>query len=79
MIHLYTTQAKFDINNQGEGLTWPQYLEWSRLKHLTELVSVDTGLHEVLVEPDQDDDNYWKEMIFEGGRETGFFRPIFAP
>ncbi|NLR79547.1 hypothetical protein HGH91_13000 [Chitinophaga eiseniae] len=74
MTYLYTTRAKFDKNNQGEGLTWSKYLEWSRLNHLTELVSVDTGLNEVLIDPDQEDDNYWTEMIFEEGRETGFFR-----
>lgn len=32
MTYLYTTRAKFDKDNQGEGLTWPQYIEWSKVK-----------------------------------------------
>lgn len=35
MTYLYTTSAKFDKDNGA----WSKYIEWSRLVHLTELVS----------------------------------------
>jgi hypothetical protein len=44
MTYLYTTRAKFDKDNDAELLAWSKYIEWSRLVHLTELVSLDTSL-----------------------------------
>ncbi|MBC9931046.1 hypothetical protein [Chitinophaga qingshengii] len=72
MIHLYTSRAKFDKRDGA----WSQYIEWSRLTQLTELVSLDTGLNEVLVEADRHSDEYWQEIVLEGCYPTGFFRTL---
>ncbi len=53
MTYLYTARAKFDKENNGEILSWANYIQWSNLTQLTELVSMDTSLNEVLVEPDR--------------------------
>ena len=73
MTHLYTTRARFD---KDTGAWWPGYLEWSRLAHLTELVSLDTGLNEVLVERALDSEAYWKEALVIDYHETGFFQTL---
>jgi hypothetical protein len=74
MTFFYTIRAKFGKALNADDLAWTKYIEWSRLAQLTELVSLDTGLNEVLVEPDRDSDEDWKEIVFEDCRETGFFR-----
>jgi hypothetical protein len=52
MTYFYTARAKFDKGNGGDILAWANYIQWSNLTQLTELVSIDTSLNEVLVEPD---------------------------
>ncbi|MCW3467041.1 hypothetical protein [Chitinophaga nivalis] len=69
---LYTIRATFN----KEGKAWDNYIRWSKLHHLTELVSLDTSLNEVLVEPDRDDDNDWKHIVIDNYRETGFFTTL---
>jgi len=39
--------------------SWKKYLEWNKLTHLTEVVSLDGILNEPLVEPDYDDPDDW--------------------
>lgn len=74
--HLYTVRAKFDRDNDAEILTWSNYIEWSKLIHLTELVSVDTSLNEVLIEPNRDSEEAWKEIVIDDHYETGFYRTL---
>lgn len=61
MTFLYTARARFDKENSGDSISWANYIQWSKLTHLTELVSVDTSLNEELVEPDRTSEKDWEE------------------
>lgn len=39
-------------NSEGEILSWNNYIQWSELYHLNELVSLDSMLNPVIVDPD---------------------------
>jgi len=73
---LYTARAKYDKWSDNDQMGWDKYIGWSRLAHLTELVSLDTGLNEVLVEPDRSNEDDWKHIILDGHLETGFFSTL---
>jgi hypothetical protein len=72
----FTSRAKFDALNDSGGLAWSTYVEWSRLFHLKELVSLDGSLNEVLVEVDQKSEDDWKNIVVADYYETGFFRTL---
>ncbi|NIG54054.1 hypothetical protein [Chitinophaga sp. Cy-1792] len=76
MTFLYTARARFDKESEPDHSPWTKYIQWSRLYQLTELVSMDTCLNEVLVEPDRDNDDDWKEFVFNGYAETGCFKTL---
>lgn len=76
MTYLYTTRAKFDKDSDTVILAWYKYIEWSGMVHLTELVSLDTCLNEVLVEPDRNNEVDWTEIVIADYHETGFFRTL---
>ena len=69
----YTARDTYDKIDNGNGFSWDKYLEWSKLTHLTELVSVDCMLNEVLVEPDRKNEDDWKYIVTDDSYETGFF------
>jgi hypothetical protein len=71
---LYTARAKFDKSNNE---SWDTYIKWSKLTHLTELVSLDQGLNEVLVEPDLHNDEDWDFIVLDDcRRKTDFFTSV---
>ncbi|RPE10004.1 hypothetical protein EGT74_20250 [Chitinophaga lutea] len=74
MTFLYTARGIYDPTCDSEGLAWREYVEWSKLTHLTELVSVDYSLNEILVEPDRDNAEDWEFVFTVNYRETSFFR-----
>lgn len=74
MTYLYTTRAKFDKDTNISA--WSNYIEWSKLTHLTELVSLDICLNEMLVKPDRSSEEDWKEIVIDEYHETGFFRTL---
>lgn len=76
IIFLYTARAKYDKLSNEDKMGWDKYIKWSRLIHLTELISLDTGLNEVLVEPDRENDDDWKHIVFDDCYETGFFSSL---
>lgn len=76
MRYFYTARAKFDKENSGDILAWTNYIEWINLTQLTELVSLDTSLNEVLVEPDHTSEEYWKELVIDNCHETGLFKTL---
>jgi hypothetical protein len=58
---LYTARAIYDSTYDEDGMSWKDYIKWSKLPHLTELVSLDGMLNHILVEPDynkEDDLNF---------------------
>jgi hypothetical protein len=70
---LHTARAKFDKSNAD---AWITYINWARLSQLTELVSVDQGLNEVLVEGDRNSEDFWNHTVLNGCYETGFFTSV---
>ncbi|OMP75497.1 hypothetical protein [[Flexibacter] sp. ATCC 35208] len=76
MIFFYTARAKFNNENGADILAWTNYIEWSKLTQLTELVSIDTSINEVLVETDRTSEEDWKEIVIDGYHETGFYRTL---
>ena len=85
MTFLYTARGTFDSTCDKEGKScnrdggccydksWKPYLEWSKLSHLTELVSLDGMLNEMLVEPDYDNGDDWNFIHVDGKWQTSFF------
>lgn len=76
MTFYYTARATYDKDNNKEGFSWERYLEWSGLTHLTELVSVDCTLNEILVEPDRKNAEDWNYIVTDQIYETGFFTSL---
>lgn len=73
MKFLYTARGTYDRTYDEDGMSWDKYIEWSKLTHLTELVSLDGMLNEILVEPDYDNADDWNFIHIDGQYQTGFF------
>jgi hypothetical protein len=81
MTFYYTACGTFDKNYEEDGMPWKKdsgtfwekYLQWSKLTHLTELVSLDGILNEPVVEPDYDNSDDWNYIATDGNNLTGFF------
>jgi hypothetical protein len=76
MIFLYTARGKYDQSYEEDGMSWQKYIEWSRLTHLKELVSLDGMLNEILVEPDYDNAEDWNHIHTRGQYQTGLFTSL---
>ena len=70
----YTIRGTFDSNYGGNEISWRNYIEWSGLTQLTELVSLDSCLNEVLVEPDYTKD--WDFIVVDETWQTSFFTSL---
>ncbi len=73
MNFLYTLRAAYDSGYDEDGYSWYQYKAWSGLKHLTELVSLDALLNELLVEPDYNHEADWNDIHVIDFCVTGFY------
>ena len=73
MTFYYTARGAYNKDYDQDGMSWQKYIEFSRLSHLTELVSVDGMLNEVLVEPDHDNADDWNYIVVDNDYSTGFF------
>lgn len=76
MTFLYTARGTYDKTYDEELMSWNKYIEWSKLTHLTELVSVDGMLNENLVEPDYDNTDDWDSIHLIEQYQTGFFTTL---
>lgn len=73
MVFLYTARGIFYRTSEENGTYCTNYIKWSKLSHLTELVSLDELLNEVLVEPDYNNSEDLKYIHFENGPQTSYF------
>lgn len=73
---LYTARGTFDKYSNEDGMPWKKYIEWSKLTHLTELVSLDEILNEILVEPDYENEDDYNFIHFIESFQTGFFTTL---
>lgn len=69
----YTARGTYDKYYGQDGMSWEKYIEWSKLSHLKEVVSLDTMLNELLVEPDRDNAEDWDHIVTNHLYETGCF------
>jgi hypothetical protein len=76
MTFLYTSRGTYDKRYDDDGMSWDKYIESSKLTHLTELVSLDGMLNEILVEPDYDNAEDWNYIVVDDKYQTGFFTTI---
>ena len=76
MTFLYAARGTYDKTYGEDGMSWAKYLTWSKLTHLTELVSLDGMLNEDLVEPDYDNADDWDFIHIVGSYQTGFFTTL---
>ena len=76
MTFLYTARGTYDKSYGEDGFSWDKYIEWSKLTHLTELVSLDGMLNEILVEPDYNDADDWNYIHVVELYQTGFFTTL---
>lgn len=76
MTFYYTARGAYDKDYGEDGMSWQKYIEFSGLTHLTELVSLDGMLNEVLVEPDRDNEDDWNYIVTDNEYETGFFTTL---
>ena len=74
MTFLYTATERYD--NSEDTISWKKYIEFSKLTHLTELVSLDYMLCEKLVEPHYDSGDDWKYIHVVGQDQTGFYTSL---
>lgn len=61
MTFLYTIRGAFGNNCDKDGLSWVKYIEWSKLTHLNEVVTLDGMLNEDLIEPDYNENLYHRQ------------------
>lgn len=65
------------MDYDGDVMSWEKYIQWRKLLHLAELVSVDGMLNECLVEPNRDNEDTWGYMVIaENLYETGFYKTL---
>ena len=78
MTFWYTARGTYDKSYNEDGMPWDKYLDWSKLQHLTELVSLDAMLNELLVEPDHDCADDWDFIVIDNKNkfETGFYTTV---
>lgn len=76
MTFLYTARGTYGKNYDEDGMSWDKYIEWSRLTHLKELVSLDGMLNEILVKPDYNDVDDWNYIHVVELYQTGFFTTL---
>jgi hypothetical protein len=76
MVFLYTARGAYDRNYDEDGMSWDKYIEWSKLIHLKELVSLDGMLNEILVEPVYDNEDDWNFIHVVEQYQTGFFTSL---
>lgn len=70
---LYSARAKYNRHFDEDGSSWNKYIVWSRLTQLTELVSLDQSLNEVVIASDWNDEETYKYAVLSGVHHTGFF------
>lgn len=71
----YTARNYFDPSVQKE-FGWKEYTEWSKLTHLTELVSLDEGLNDLIFEPDYENPSDLQFVITEKQTVRPFFNNL---
>ena len=73
MIFWYAARATFDSLSQDGEFSWDEFISWSKLNQLKELVSVDFSLNEDLVKTNLTNEDDWNFIIVDEYYYTGFY------
>ena len=76
MEFLFTATMRFDKDADIFGFSWDQYVRWSGLSHLTEVVSLDHILNKVVVIPDYENPDDWNYIFSADEMSTGLFTSL---
>jgi hypothetical protein len=76
MIVLHTARGVFDKSFDKDELSWSKYIEWSKLTHLSELVSLDNILNELQFKPDYDNADDWNFIYVHEETITDLFTTL---
>ena len=76
MDYWYTATETYDKDYDSDDSSWTKYIEFSKLTHLTELVSLDGMLNGVIFEPDRGEKGDWGFIIVDDLYETGLFKSL---
>ncbi|MTB51258.1 hypothetical protein [Lewinella sp. W8] len=71
----YTPRGVFS-SQSGQEAEWKKYIKWSKLTHLSEVVSLDGLLNKILMNIDSDHETIWKYLVVEGQVVTPFFTSL---
>jgi len=76
MDYWYTATETYDKDHDSDGFSWTKYIEFSKLTHLTELVSLDGSLNSLIFEPDRSENGDWDFIVTDDLYETGLFNSL---
>ena len=76
MEFLYTAFDTFDKDYNTERISWSRYIEWTKMTHLSELVTLDGGLSEQLVKIDYNKAKDWDNIHFVEQIQTNLFKTL---
>ena len=71
----FTALKTYDSDNKS-GFSWEEYLKFSEIEHLKELVSLDGILNGLAFIPDLDTSEEWNYIITEEGMVMFFFNSL---
>ncbi|WP_299381849.1 hypothetical protein [uncultured Lacinutrix sp.] len=71
----YTALCTYDSENK-EGFSWNDYIDWSELKHLKELVSLDGNLNSLAFSLDIDAAEEWNYFITDHDMVMFYFSSL---
>lgn len=75
MLFWYTARDIYSPSFK-DGIGWAKYIEWSRLTHLKELVSLDSMLCGLSFQADYEKEEIYKYAIIDDGYTTDLFNSI---
>lgn len=76
MDYWYTARETYDKYSDVDGSSWREYMEFSKLTHLVEVVSLDSMLNGLAFEPDRGENGDWGSIVTDGFHETGLFKSM---
>lgn len=69
----YTARFRFDSNH----VHWKGYLDFSKLYHVSEIVSLDASLNDLAFEIDRESGEYWRNVVAtDSGSYTDLFKDL---
>ena len=71
----YTALQPFDANHK-HGFSWEDYLAFSEINHLKELVSLDGNLNRLLFVPEMDTEADWEHLVTDQGLVMFYFNTL---